>query len=96
MFFTVTKVSKERADNGSHEHIKGVCVADGTHYTRAQVVASINAGNTWTTRSPSGSTATIRPISYCTSYACVAAPYITTRPDNQKDDNLENLPRCNG
>jgi hypothetical protein len=92
--FTVTKVRKEQSDDGSHEHIKGVCTVTGQYFSRAEVVASINDGNIWNTRAPSGHTAVIRPISFCPRPACIASPYITTRPDNQLDDNLENLPRC--
>ncbi|MEW6223015.1 MAG: DUF3892 domain-containing protein [Chloroflexota bacterium] len=91
---TVTKVRKESSSDGSHRHIEGVCTVDGTHYTRREVVDSIARGNVWTTRSASGSTAVIRPINYCPAPRCIAAPYITTRADNQKDDNLENLPPC--
>jgi hypothetical protein len=92
--YVVTKVRKEWSDEGGrHEHIEGVCTTNGTHYTRRQVVDSINAGNTWVT-SAGGREAMIRPITYCPSGACLASPYITTRPDNSRDDNLENLPRC--
>lgn len=89
---TVTKVRKERSRDWSHEHLEGVCTATGDHYTRAQVVASIAAGNRWVTRSYSGSEAVMRPIAHC--HSCDAAPYITTRPDNSKDNNLESLPPC--
>ena len=91
---TVTKVRKESASDGSHRHIEGVCTVDGTHHTRRQVVDSITAGSVWVTRSPSGNTAVIRPITYCPAHGCMATPYITTRADDQKDDNLENLPLC--
>lgn len=91
---TVTKVRKELSSDGSHRHIEGACTVEGVHYTRRQVVDSIRAGNVWITRSPSGQTAVIRPIGYCPAYGCMATPYITTRPDNSKDDNLENLPPC--
>jgi uncharacterized protein DUF3892 len=91
---TVTKVRNESSSDGSHRHIEGVCTLEGTHHTRREVVDSIARGNVWTTRSSTGSTATIRPINYCPASGCLAAPYITTRADNQKDDNLENLPPC--
>ena len=91
---TVSKVRKELSASGTHRHIEGVCTIDGTHYTRRQVVEGIARGESWTTRSPSGSTATIRPLERCTTAGCPATPYITTRADNQKDDNLENLPSC--
>lgn len=91
---TVTKVRKEASSDGSHRHIEGVCTTADIHYTRREVVESMAQGNVWTTRSPSGNTATIRPMTYCQASGCLATPYITTRADNQKDDNLENLPPC--
>jgi hypothetical protein len=94
MRYVVARVRKESSDQGGrHEHIEGVCTTDNTHYTRGQVVSSLNAGNIWVT-SAGGHEAPIRPISYCTSSACHASPYITTRADTSRDDNLENLPRC--
>jgi hypothetical protein len=89
----VTKVRKETSDDGSHEHIQGVCTQNGTHYARKEVVDSINAGNTWKT-SAEGYEATIEPIAYCPKSGCLAAPYIRTNPDSTKKDNLENLDRC--
>jgi hypothetical protein len=91
---TVTNVRKEASADGTHRHIEGVCTTEGTHYTRREVVESIARGNLWMTRSAGGSTAVIRPINYCPASGCPAAPYITTRPDDQRDDNLENLPAC--
>jgi len=90
--YVVTKVRMEQAKD--HEHIEGVCTSDDVHYTRKQVVDSLDNRNVWTTRSPSGATATIRKITYCDSPLCMATPYITTRADNQKDDNLLSLPGC--
>jgi hypothetical protein len=92
--YVVTRVRKEWSDQGGrHEHIEGVCTGSTNHYTRLEVVSSIRAGNTWVT-SASGREAAIRPMSYCPSNRCLASPYITTRADSSKDDNLENLPRC--
>lgn len=90
---TVTRVRKELSSDGSHHHIQGVCTTDNLFYTRGQVVGSINQGNRWVTYA-NGREAIIRPISYCSAPSCTASPYITTRPDNSKDDNLENLPPC--
>ena len=94
MKYVVTNVRKEWSNQGTrHEHIEGVCTSGGAHYTRRQVVDSIRAGNQWVT-SAGGREATIREVSYCPVGSCMAAPYITTRPDSSKDDNLENLPHC--
>lgn len=91
--YTVTKVRKERSADGTHRHIEGVCTDAGMHYTRAEVVNSIRAGNTWKT-SADGYDATIEPISYCPVAGCLASPYIRTSPDSTKKDNLEKLDEC--
>ena len=91
--FTVTKVRKETSADGSHKHIEGVCTSNGTHFTRQQVVNSINAGNVWKS-SAGGFEATIETMMYCPKAGCYATPYIKTKPDSTKKDNLENLDLC--
>jgi hypothetical protein len=91
--YTVTKVRKEQSADGTHKHIEGVCMSDNTHYTRQQVVDSIDAGNTWKT-SAGGYEATIETLKFCPKANCLAQPYIKTLPDSMKKDNLENLDLC--
>jgi len=91
--YTITKVRKESSSDGSHKHIEGVCTTAGVHYTRKQVVDSIKAGNVWKT-SADGYTATVETMSYCPKSGCLAAPYIKTKSDSTKKDNLENLDAC--
>lgn len=91
--YTVTHVRKELSADGTHRHIEGVCTTDGTHYTRREVVDSIDAGNVWKT-SADGYEAVIAPITYCPKTGCYATPYIRTNPDSTKKDNLENLDPC--
>ncbi len=91
--YTVTKTRKESSADGSHQHIEGVCTTAGVHYTRREVVDSIGAGNLWAS-SAGGTTAVIKPMSYCPASACYASPYITTAPDHTTTNNLENLPPC--
>jgi hypothetical protein len=91
--YTVTKVRKELSSDRTHRHIEGVCTSEDTHYTRKQVVDSINAGNTWKT-SAGGYEASIKAIGYCPASGCMATPYIKTNPDSTKKDNLENLDPC--
>jgi Protein of unknown function (DUF3892) len=90
---TVTKVRKELSTDGTHRHIKGVCTSAEVYYSRREVIDSMAAGQQWVT-SGGGREATIRRINYCPAAACIATPYLTTRADNSKDDNLENLPEC--
>ena len=91
--YTVTKVRKKLSADRTHEHIEGVCTSTGTHYTRQEVVDSINAGNTWKS-SADGYEVTTEAIAYCPRANCYAKPYIKTKPDSTKKDNLENLGRC--
>lgn len=90
---TVTRVRKELAHNPrAHEHIVGVCTADGRYYTRGQVVDGINRGELWVT-SASGTSAQIKEVAYCTvAPGCPATPYITTAPDHDVVSSLDNLP----
>ena len=43
--FIVTRVRKELSEDGTHRHIEGVCTDTGDHYTRREVVDSIDKGN---------------------------------------------------
>jgi len=89
----VTRVRREWSSDGSHRHIEGVCTTANDHYTRRDVVDSIAQGNLWIT-SAGGSTAVIKPITYCPTLACHSTPYITTSPDHTAANNLEALPDC--
>jgi len=89
----VTHVRKETSSDGTHKHIAGVCTSDGTYYTRQQVVESIEQGNTWKTNAD-GYEAIIRSLTYCPKANCLAKPYIETKRDSTKKDNLENLDPC--
>jgi hypothetical protein len=89
--YTVTKVRRESSSDRTHRHLEGVITDAGIHYTRQEVVNSINAGNSWRT-SAGGYSATITTMSYCPQSVCLAKPYIKTNPDSSRVDNLENLP----
>lgn len=89
--YTVTKVRKEWSANRDHRHIEGVITNAGVHYTRAEVVRSLQAGSSWET-SCDGYRAAIRSVNHCPKSGCAASPYITTNPDSTTKDNLENLP----
>jgi hypothetical protein len=89
--YTVTKIRKEDSSDGSHRHIEGVITEGGVHYTRREVVDSINQGHTWKTTA-GGYTATIGTMTSCPRANCYASPYIRTHPDGTGSDNLESLP----
>lgn len=91
--YIVTKVRKELSADRTHQHIEGVCTTAGVHYTRKEVVTSIDAGHTWKT-SADGYEAVIEKMTYCPHASCLATPYIKTHPDSTKKDNLENLDLC--
>jgi len=89
----VTRTRKEPSSDGTHQHIAGVCTAEGNYSTRTQVVAGLDRGESWTT-SGGGSPARIKKISYCPRTGCYLSPYITTAPDHTTANNLDNLPPC--
>jgi hypothetical protein len=91
--YTVTHVRRELSDDRSHRHIEGVCTTADIHYSRMQVVDSINDGNTWRT-SAGDRSALISVVSSCHRPNCQASPYLRTNPDSNTQDNLENLPDC--
>lgn len=90
---TVTRVRKERSADGTHKHIAGVCTTDNYYYTRAQVVAGLDAGASWQT-SGGGRYARIKKTASCPHGSCPLTPYITTAPDHTTQNNLDNLPSC--
>ena len=92
----VTNVRMEwsGAGSGRHEHIEGVCTADGAHYTRQQVVSGVGRGEDWHTRGSDGSRAKIKELRFCPHAACLTTPYITTAPDHTLANNLDKLSRC--
>jgi hypothetical protein len=92
MVYSVTHVRMEWSADRAHEHIAQVRTTAGVVCSRAQVVNSINQGNTWRT-SAQGYSETIRPVSQCPRSRCTASPYIRTNPNSVTVDNLENLPR---
>jgi len=89
--YIVTKVRKELSSDGLHRHIEGVISNIGIHYTRQEVVKSIQGGDVWRT-SAGGSSATITTATFCPKAGCFASPYIKTNPNSTEQDNLENLP----
>jgi hypothetical protein len=89
--FVVTHVRREWSADRSHRHLEGVITSAGVHYTRREVVDSIRVGRVWET-SCEGYRAVIQPIAECWRSNCRATPYIKTKPDSTKKDNLENLP----
>jgi hypothetical protein len=89
----VTRVRKELSTDGTHWHIEGVCTAEGQRYSRADVAARIDGGESWLSRG-GGTDVPIRTTVSCPMPPCAASPYLTTAPDHTAANNLENLPRC--
>lgn len=89
----VTRVHKEASSDGTHKHIAGVCTDDNYYYTRAQVVASLDAGQLWESYGGMRK-APIEKIRFCPARDCLLSPYIRTVPDSYAADNLDNLPAC--
>lgn len=76
--YIVTKVRMEPSEDGTHEHVAGLCTSGGRYDTRGQVYDSIEQGDVWKTLAD-GREATIQPIVYCT-HPAGASPPPTSRP----------------
>jgi hypothetical protein len=73
--------------SGGHEHVGAVKEESGTEWTRAEVVSSITAGDSWYTKN-NGLSARIHKV------ACsCGTTYLSTDPDSTKADNLDSLPK---
>ncbi len=71
-----------------HEHIESVRLGTGTTLSRAQVIAMIHVGDTFTTAAnPPG-----RVYEHNCPH-CGSGDYITTHPDSTPTNNLLRLPR---
>jgi Protein of unknown function (DUF3892) len=89
----VTGTRKETSADRTHRHIVGVCLADGSYHSRAEVLTGLDRGESWTTRM-GASTGRITKIAFCPRTGCYLNPYITTAPDPTTPNHLDNLPPC--
>lgn len=71
-----------------HEHIESVRLSNGSELTRAQVIMSIRAGNSFLTAGTPHGSVYVHRCPHCTS-----GDYITTHPDSTTANNLLHLPR---
>ncbi len=88
----VTRVRRVRASDGGHEHLAGVCTAEGVYFSRFDVADAIEAGEEWWSEGD-GARVKIRRAPSCPFPGC-STPYLTTAPDHTPANNLEQLPDC--
>ena len=88
----VTKVRRVRAPDGRHDHLAGVCTAEGVYFSRYDVATAIESGEEWWTERD-GARARIHTAVSCPFPGC-ATPYLTTAPDHIPANDLEQLPGC--
>jgi hypothetical protein len=88
----VTRVRRVRAPDGRHDHLAGVCTAEGVYFSRHDVASAIDAGDEWWSECD-GARVRIHRADSCPSPGCVR-PYLTTAPDHTPANDLERLPNC--
>ena len=88
----VTRVRRVRAPDGRHEHLAGVCTAEGVYFSRYDVAIAIEAGEDWWLERD-GVRARIQRAPSCPFPGC-ATPYLTTELDHGPLNDLERLPAC--
>ena len=89
----VTRVRHVQAPDGTHDHLGGVCTAEGVYYSRYDVADAIDAGETWWSEGD-GTRVLIRKAPFCPVPGCLTFPYLTTAEDDQSPSSLEQLPAC--
>ena len=89
---TVTRVRRVRAPAGGHDHLAGVCTAQGVYFSRYDVLAGIDAGEEWWTERD-GARARIRATPNCPFPGCTTR-YLTTDPGGSPENSLDGLPDC--
>ena len=89
----VTGTRKQIAADRSHRHIIGVCLADGSYRSRAEVSAGLDRGEVWTTQL-GASTARIRKVRFCPRTGCYLSPYLTAASGPTARNELNDLPPC--
>lgn len=87
----MTRVRRVRAPAGGHDHLAGVCTAEGVYFSRYDILAAIEAGEEWWTERH-GMRSRIRAIATCPFPGC-ATPYLTTA-GHKLGNTLEQLPDC--
>ena len=88
----VTRVRLVRAPDGGHDHLAGVCTAEGVYFSRYDVASAIDAGEEWWTERD-GVRARIRKAPACPFPGC-ATPYLMTDQGRTPAAELEQLPGC--
>lgn len=87
--YSITAVHLEAALGATHEHIARVKLLNQPgDYARAQIIASIRAGDVYYTYANPPALVYVHPCPYC-----YASDYITTHPDSTPTNNLLDLPR---
>jgi hypothetical protein len=90
--FIVVGVTKAPSADGTHDHVSDLCTQGAIHYTRHEVIESIEAGDRWRILAH-GMNGEIRVIESCPHPGCMLGPYIQSNTHGTGTDNLENLPR---
>ena len=89
----VTGTRRETSADRTHRHIVGVCLVDGSYHTRAEVLAGLDRGESWTIRM-GASTAHVRKIAFCPRTGCYLGPYLTSALSPTAPNQLEDLQPC--
>ena len=94
MDWPVIAVRRAYAPDYSHKHIIGVITPGGYFTSNADVIISLNAGNTWHTQVAGEPRGNIREhdYKYCPATSCYLKPYLQTDADGSRKNNLENMP----
>ncbi len=82
-----------QAADGRHEHVGGVCTAEGVYFSRDDVVSGIQLGEEWWTGN-GGPRTRLSVAAACPSDGCRTSPYLEVALDGVAGYDLEDLAPC--
>lgn len=93
-----TGARREPAKGGTHDHIVGVCSADG-YFTLAEVLGQIDGGEVWEMAGEDDSSLRIESMGTCPTGSCKFGPYLKAPSlvagnARSPKDQLRTLPDC--
>jgi hypothetical protein len=91
--YIVTRVREELAADRSHRHIEGAIARERCALHHAQMVTSINNGDTWKAKA-GGYEAIITKMTYCPNDSCMAKQHQDTAGQHRTGQTSKLCPRA--
>jgi hypothetical protein len=87
----VTRVHREPAPTGTHDHVTAVLTEKGSYHTLKHVLEGLKTAEVWHTRA-GGQEARILSVPYCTVRGCDRENYIHVYVEPSAPTHLDTMP----